>query len=104
MAWCRVGDRPLLEPMMTQFNDAAQYALPGFNELKVLQQTFDKTQSVTFYLMQFISHVGHQSNRPAFKIERKLVSTWERTIAVYKFPSSPWFGIPENVTLFWFSF
>ena len=29
MAWYRTGDKPLPEPMMTQFNDAS----PGLNEL-----------------------------------------------------------------------
>ena len=32
MAWCRTGDKPLPEPMMTQFTDI--YAAPGGDELR----------------------------------------------------------------------
>ena len=30
MAWCRTGDKPLYDPVMTQFLD---YASPGLSEL-----------------------------------------------------------------------
>ena len=34
MDWCRIDDKPLPEPMLTQFTDIYTYALLGLNELK----------------------------------------------------------------------
>ena len=41
MAWCQIGDKPLSEPKVTQFNDMS----PGRNDLIV--KKYDKYQQVT---------------------------------------------------------
>ena len=43
VAWCQIGDKPLSEPKVTQFNDI--YVSPGLNDLIV--KKCDKYQQVT---------------------------------------------------------
>ena len=44
MAWRRTGDKPLSEPLMTQFNDA--YVLPGNNEFSLyVLNSFEDTKT-----------------------------------------------------------
>ena len=44
MAWRRTGDKPLSEPLMTQFNDA--YVLPGNNEFSLyVLNSFEDTNT-----------------------------------------------------------